>query len=279
MTSIGKIHITENRLKHIIREAIKESLNGGGLLLESGSGRHFTREVRRISYHIIGHKKENDRHRYVNNIHMYPIRVSLKPFFGDKEGIAPEVIEDKTYWIKACFDSNKQTNWVEGACDITSLHSHDPSRPNIFLIVPRFAKYDDVVESLIHEVTHLVDGLIQEYVGYKSHYYFTPHMEHMGLPEEAKYILYALWTTSEFNAWSFNIETNKRQGYDYCDLLMGYLSRLYKNNDTDVWSKIKLYVALADCNDKLMNMDLYQFKKYFIDTSLKLLKKMVKKYY
>ena len=58
-----------------------------------------------------------------------------------------------------------------------------------------------------------------------------------------------------------------------------YLKELYNNNDTKVWTKIKLYVSLSSANDKLMNMDLYQFKKYFIDTSFKLLKKMVKKYY
>lgn len=274
-----RIRLSENRLRQIIRETIKESLNGGGLLLESGSGRHFTREVRRISYYIIGDKKKCDRFRNIKSEREYPIKVSLKPFFGNREDIAPEVIEDKTYWIKVYFVNDKRASWVEGACDIMSLHSHNPQKPNIILYVPRFAKYDDVVESLIHEVTHLVDGLIQEYIGYKSHYYFVPQMEHMGLPDEAKYILYTLWTTSEFNAWSFNVETNKRRGYDYCELLMDYLKKLYSNNDTDVWTRIKLYVSLSSANDKLMNMDLYQFKKYFIDTSFRLLKKMVKKYY
>ena len=61
--------------------------------------------------------------------------------------------------------------------------------------------------------------------------------------------------------------------------LMSYLKEAYNLNDEDIWRKIQSFVVGRAPNLlRLENKSPMAFKDYFIKTSFKLIKRMVRKY-
>lgn len=158
-------------------------------------------------------------------------------------------------------------------------------RAPIHITVPVNDKvgYAQVYETIEHEVTHLVDYLIQERVGYKYYNHYPDIIRDYNVPHFAEILLYILWSTTEFNAYKNNSDKDF-----YFNALMNHLTTAYNNNNEEDWSNIRQYILNCPYNkrsnlepyrNKISKMNLYQFKNYFIKTSLNKLKKMVKKYY
>ena len=87
-----------------------------------------------------------------------------------------------------------------------------------------------------------------------------------------------LWGSSEFNAWQSSYK-HIAKNVDITEWAIRKLREAYSINDEETWDKVKLYVALQKPNLNIHNKSAMEFKNYFIKTSFKLIKKMVKKYY
>ena len=103
-------------------------------------------------------------------------------------------------------------------------------------------------------------------------------MEDARLPKYARMLLYSLWTNTEFNAWQTSYKQVAGEK-DWLDVLISYLDEAYKSNDIAEWSAIQQFVALKTKSKKIQGKSIAVFKDYFIKTTFKKLKKMVKKYY
>jgi len=133
---------------------------------------------------------------------------------------------------------------------------------------------------IFHELTHIMDYIKESEVQYKS-YHHEFDFENTDLPNPiVKEIFYRLWDTSERNAYqSGGIGVNMQE---YVDKLYNLIERVYSDNSVD-WKEVKEYLIKSYSNNKTKNRQitkntsLEKVKKYFIETSLKLLKKFIKK--
>ena len=259
----------------IVHECICRYL-GNNIIQENYSSHHFSQQISDIAKKFMEFKSLVDRMGgYYRMWEVYPIKISLKPFFKGK--IPPKYRKEKEYYIKIRYENKDNGRVVTGYYVPGLLHKTDYQ---IVLNVPLNATYDDVYTSLKHEVTHLVDDIIIEYTGYKSYDYHDNKMMKLELPKFARMLLYALWSNTEFNAWQSNYQQMYGTvGMDWLDILMDYLNKANESNDEEEWRSIQRYVAFRTMSEKIGQKSPMAFKDYFIKTTFKRLKQMVKKYY
>lgn len=269
-TSKRRIRLTEGSLKKMIKECINSVLN------ENYSARHYSNQISDITKKFLSFKDMVDRlGGYYRTWEGYGIKISLKPFFDKKSNIQPKYRRDKEYYIRINYDYQKSGNVVTGFYNPNKLHKTDFQ---IELTVPSQAQYDDIFYSIEHEVTHLIDDLIKESKGLHTHSFPTIQMENASLPKYARMLLYILWTNTEFNAW----QANFRQmcgDKDFLEVMIKYLNDANNSYDENEWLNIQSFVSNKIKDNRLQQIRPLSFKNYFIKSSFKLLKKMVKKYY
>lgn len=264
-----------NEIRGIIHECIYRYL-GNNIIQENYSSRHFSQQMSDITKRFMEFKSMVDRMGgYYRMWQAYPIKISLKPFF--KDGLPQKYSKEGEYHIQIRYKDKDDSSKVTGYYVPGFLHKNEYQ---IVLNVPSNATYDDVYTGLEHEVTHLVDDIIQEYTEYKSYDYPNRKMMELKLPKFARMLLYALWSNAEFNAWQANYQQMYgTAGIDWLDYLMHYLNKANESNDEEEWLAIKRYVVFRTMSEKIARKSPMAFKDYFIKTTFKKLKQMVKKYY
>lgn len=267
------IRLTEGDLHRIVRKVLSESM----LLSEGYSGKYFESQIRDIVDSFMQFKEDTDKHGRQNVPQYFTIKISLKPFFDESD---PEVeyhyFEDTEYRIRIAYVRQDRGHLVGGSYYPHSLYRKGGD--NISLRVPFDATWKDVYVTLMHEVTHLVDDLIKNCKSHRATTYPYRQMEYAGVPVPIRKILYMLWGDSEFNAWQASHESVTGD-VDLTEWAIDQLKNASEINDDDIWDRVKSYVAMNNPHLNLINKSPMEFKNYFIKTSFKLIKKMVKKYY
>ena len=253
--------LTENRLRDIIRETVNE------YLVESqNSGSHFAKQIDGIVKQILDRIGKRNFKSFYTHIAMPLDSFSIRQSYVDEYSIYVEFVEGE--------------DEVGG-----SLNVNNEAPIHIEIPIDGMVNYQEIYNVIEHEVTHLADYLIQVKTGYKDYYYNYFHMTKFDVPHFAALIMYMLWSDTELKAYNSASDDDKSM---YFDALMNNLTEAYNNNNEEDWMRIQEYITkrsnigkenLEQYRNKISNMDLYQFKKYFIDTSFKKLKKMVKKNY
>ena len=263
------IRLTEGDLRRAIRNVLSES----SLLTEGYSGKYFDSQIRDIvsDFMMVMYRYHFDGSSNGETSKYYNISISLKPFFKEGDNIDPEFLVEKDYRIKLIYLPFDDSSEPRG--------EHTPrSRTRIMLFIPHLANENAIYSVLLHEVTHLVDDLIKTAKGHNSHKYPVGLMSREQLPQCIMRLLYHLWGSSEFNAWQASYATDERMK-NLDEQLMSYLKEAYNLNDEDIWRKIQSFVVGRAPNLlRLENKSPMAFKDYFIKTSFKLIKRMVRKY-
>lgn len=269
----------ENKIDNIITECICRYLSNN-VIQEGYSSYHFSQQISEIVEQFLSFKTMVDRiiektGYYYQMWQGYGIKISLKPFFSNIAAIPAKYRRNKEYYVRINYNNKDEGHFVSGGYNPKLLHKTDFQ---IQLNVPFNATYQDIYTTLQHETTHLIDDIIQECKGYKSYVYPNQQMEDARLPKYARMLLYSLWTNTEFNAWQASYKQVAGEK-DWLDVLMSYLDEAYKSNNIAEWSAIQQFVALKTKSKKIQGKSIAVFKDYFIKTTFKKLKKMVKKYY
>lgn len=269
MTKKGKEDM--DKIDRIITKTIRRQL-----LNEHSSSRHFEKQIDMISCNFMQLKYIADKTgNYKILQKLYPIQISLKPFFNENDNIPKEYLQERTFLIKINYNHENEGIQVTGRYKPNELNK---ATNQITLNVPKYARYHDLASAIHHEVTHLVDDLIRICTNYKTYYYSDKKMTDFKLPKFARVILYTLWSNTELNAWTNNHKYIFKN-MTWTDYIMKYLKEANNTNDEEQWDRIKIYVAFIMDRRKFLYKKPLDFKKYFINTSFNKLKKMVKKYY
>jgi hypothetical protein len=136
-----------------------------------------------------------------------------------------------------------------------------------------------IYRALMHEFTHIIDFIIGRRNKRPSSFGYT-HQSHLfegyNLPVCITRILYCLWDGSEFNAWQAYLKSDLDLFNEHFEQLMNFLTEANEINDEETWEELKRYLTdKVNIYCKFKTID--WVKKYFIDTSFKLLKKFTKK--
>ena len=250
------------------RPQLSENRIVRGFLLESYSAKHFSEQISAIVNDFMRFKKKTDRMNISRDIVKdYTVNVSLKPFFMGDNNIPQRYLRNNKFRIAIVYRQQEANGFANGVYQQGSLHSDGP---HICVFATLNSTYRNIYGTLMHEMTHLVDDLIRECKGNKSYKYPVMSMAQFGVPSYAAVLLYNLWANTEFNAFQASDE-------DRFEELMKCLEMAHNSNDPREWMLIQVCVATVTKNEKYKKMDTWQFKRYFIKTSFKLLKKFVKK--
>lgn len=256
---------------------IKESV-GKSLLKEACAADHFRDQLEHISKTV--------KYRLDNTgveVSIMVANLSIEPFYRNEKWFQENYetlknyVKQRDYIIGVVYERHKtDTGECTGSFNPRIIDEGNGDFPSIIIRIPLNAEVKDIYEALSHEVTHLLDYLIQKFTGYTTHNFYNRDMRENDLPQFAIAILYSLWSTTEFNAWKTIIPERRDT---FFEAIMYNLQAANNDNNEEDWDLIRFYVGHTQSNRKIFNMSPIQFKKYFITTSFNLLKKMVRKYY
>lgn len=174
--------------------------------------------------------------------------------------------------LPALITINYDNGQVSGADGIAGLTNYE-GMFRITLTVDKRADVEKIKSVLLHEITHVFDGVISIFTNSKSHRH-QPGGELDVLPRCISDVLYRLWDTTEFNAWQTFYDFNR-----FVEDIMVRLEDANEINNDLVWYMFGLYLTKNKVripNSYIRNAK--RLKKYFLDTSFRQLKKYIKKY-
>ena len=170
-------------------------------------------------------------------------------------------------------------NFVDGIGGATEHPIIDGKNIKILLNVNNTCEPLAMYKVLIHEFTHVIDIIIGRRNGNPFHYGYVHQkylFENYSLPNYITWVLYHLWDTSEFNAKQVDYKSDPDTFNRNFEILMNCITKANNTDDEKLWEEVKRYLY------ERFNM-FFKFKttawikKYFINTSFKLLKKFTKK--
>jgi hypothetical protein len=149
-------------------------------------------------------------------------------------------------------DYNITGKGVAGETDVRDL--------KVTIIATRNATAEFIKTVILHELTHVIDIIIESATGYKTNGH-QPNTN-MWLPNCINMILYCLWDTSEFNAWQSYPDLT-----EFVERMMGKLEEANKIEDKETWEALGGYLLLNRLPRKISirNMrNAARIKKYFM---------------
>ena len=178
--------------------------------------------------------------------------------------------------IKLCYFPDKIFDYGVGGITYTPK-SLDDKNIEVILNVNKDAELPFIYRALTHEFTHVIDFITSRKKG-KDSYFGYQHQMELGyeIPSCIMKVMYLLWDNSEFNAWQTNVNNNTDLFNEHFEEIMNCLNKANEINDERTWNNVRKYLA-DKVKQSLSNKTSMWIKKYFIDTSFKLLKKFTKK--
>ena len=261
---MSKIRLTEDNLRRVVREVLSEGY----------SAKYFESQIWWIVEDFWQFKDTPTTERYLSK--SYPIVISMRPFFRDGE-VDERYLGDTEYHVKLYINTEDESNHIDGGFTPDFISNNQLNQ--ISICIGQSTEKKSLFSVLKHEVTHLVDYVIKMCKNQTMHQYPVKRMRRLGIPKYAMLILYTLWNTSEFNAWHTTYNTDTPTDDVHFENIMKALNMLNSNNNEEDWTLIRDYVAQTTGNPMIARKTTTGFKNYFINTSFKLIKKMVKKYY
>ena len=181
-----------------------------------------------------------------------------------------------TVFVKLCYFPDKIFSDGVGGVTRTPRSSNDKNIEIMFNITKE-AELPSIYRALLHEFTHVVDFIIGRKKGNGGCFGYSHQIEgDNSLPDCIAWPMYFLWDTSEFNAWQTEVNYDTDLFNKHFEQIMKYLSDANKINDEETWNNVKNYLV-GKIGSRIENKTPAGVKKYFIDTSLKLLDKFTKK--
>ena len=287
--NIGVRNITDREINEIT-ETISRSM-----LAEGYAAKRFQPIIDELLYRVFGWFDECKQRTFIyrnGEIPKFPyedeITINLKPFMKNGANVSQEYMND--FKITLYFLYLPLTD-VPGRVSGKALNSSNnvASDAAIQIAIGRGATKEDIKGIVNHEITHSIDEKIKCISGYKTHIFQEIEKDNT-IPLEIKRLLYMLWDTTEFNAWQASVETGDYSLNGFVEEMMGYLEFANSINDPKVWYNVKAYILKKEGIDifdyspedanktPVMSKNTPEsFKKYFIDTCFKKIKKFIKK--
>lgn len=267
------IRLTEGDLRRAIHNVLSESM----LLSEGYSGKYFDSQIVRITNDFMQFKEMVDNGQTQNRAQYYPITISLRPIFGNSgSSVDGCYLEDKNYKIRFFYKCIEPGHVVNASYNPLALYREGGCHIEVYPVSG--SVWNDVYTALLHEVTHLVDDLIKNCKNHNAPTYPNRQMKLVGIPECIKMLLYMLWSNTEFNAWQASYK-QVMGNMDITEFMLDLLRKCSEINDEEVWDKVRMFVGTHHVMSSIYQKSPSGFKNYFIKTSFKLIKKMIKKYY
>ena len=178
--------------------------------------------------------------------------------------------------VKLCYFPDKIFDNGVGGTTYTPQSLNDKNI-EVILNINKDAELPFIYRALVHEFTHVIDFINgikngnDTYFGYK-------HQMELGyaIPVCIMKVMYLLWDNSEFNAWQANVNNNTDLFNEHFEEIMKCLNKANEIDDENTWNNVKNYLV-GKIGSRIENKTPAGVKKYFIDTSLKLLDKFTKK--
>ena len=151
--------------------------------------------------------------------------------------------------------------------------------PIIFVEIDTNITEGKIYRTLLHETTHYLDWITRKTKNYKryNHQTNSVYFTQPNINQKVADVLYFLWDNTEFNAYQSNEKINT-----CINNLYNMIEDVYYDNTID-WNVVKEYLVKTYSNNETRNKQitkntsLEKVKKYFIETSMALLKKFIKK--
>jgi len=151
--------------------------------------------------------------------------------------------------------------------------------PIIFMEIDSNITVQKIYRTLLHETTHYLDWITRKSTNYKRYNHQTNWVffNQQNINQKVASILYFLWDNTEFNAYQSNGQINT-----FINNLYNMIEDVYYDNTID-WNAVKEYLVKTYSDNETKNKQitkntsLEKVKKYFIETSMALLKKFIKK--
>ena len=181
-----------------------------------------------------------------------------------------------TVYITICYFPDKRFEHGAGGETNTPQDSSDKTI-DVLLNINNEAGLPIIYRSLIHEFTHVTDFVLGMRNG-NNGYYGHKHQVELGyqLPPCIMYVMYYLWDTSEFSAYQAYVNSDIDLFNEHFEEIMKYLNKANEINNEKTWANLRKYLA-EKVDLKMGKRTTAWIKKYFIDTSFKLLKNFTKK--
>ena len=241
--------IKESKLRSIIKDAIKRQLN------EGYSSKLHQEEIIEIA-------KEMYNALFVNGKSSYQMKYQI-PI-------------DKKSWYSYTL-----------ICQFGKKENAYTNRSGITIIVTHETSLNTIVKLLMHEFTHIFDKLKYKETGFNDNDLYTGIENLYDIPASILDIIYHLWIPTEFNAFQTTYDFNDENFNAMFERFMGYIQKAYElpttksvnwqDNYAAKWENIRNALK-KHIPTRYQKCDVDTFKKYFVNHSLYLLNKFVKKW-
>lgn len=151
--------------------------------------------------------------------------------------------------------------------------------PIIFMEIDSNITEQKIYTTLLHEITHYLDWITWKGKKYKRYKHQTQDVYNIqeNIDPKVANILYFLWDNTEFNAYQSSDQINT-----WVNNFHTMIEEVYNDKTID-WNAVKEYLIKKYSDNETQNKQitpntsLDKVKKYFIVTSMHLLKKFIKK--
>lgn len=200
--------------------------------------------------------------------------------------IAKEIYNAIIEQGQATFDTELRTRINDNSWSITRVHSERSSKENAYanrmgvtITVTPQTELNTIAKLLMHEFTHIFDMKKDRETRYNGG---TSIYSNLGgvydMPEGVKDIIYHLWIPTEFNAFQTTYDFSHNDFNDMFETYIGYIEDASKIPDDSMgWSYVRNCLS-RNIPTRYQRCSKSAFKRYFINHSLELMKKLVKKW-
>lgn len=161
------------------------------------------------------------------------------------------------------------------------------NRNGITLCINKNTSLNTIAKLLMHEFTHVFDEVKNKETNFKDDDLYTNLDSLYDVPKGIVQIIYHLWIPTEFNAFQTTFDFKDDNFNEMFERFMGYIKEAYelpttkgtgwRDDYVSKWNKIRSAVQNHIPN-RYHNCSVESFKRYFVNQSLALMKKLVKKW-
>lgn len=235
------IHINEQKLRSIIKECVKTVLN------EGYSGKSHKEEIVDIAKQIY-----------------QTIIVNGESSF------------QTTYSIPC-----GEHSWYSYGVNASLSKREDAyaNRQGVNVMVTPNTELNTIAKLLMHEFTHIYDELRNKETGFKDKDLYSGIRSSYDVPKSILDIIYHLWIPTEFSAFQTTYDFKDENFNAMVERFMGYIREAYELPTTNesAWRGIK-NILISHIPNRYKRCTVEAFKKYFVNQSLALMKKLIKKW-
>lgn len=153
------------------------------------------------------------------------------------------------------------------------------NRHGVNVMITPNTELNTIVKLLMHEFTHIYDELINKETGFKDGDLYSGIDNSYDVPKSILDIIYHLWIPTEFSAFQTTYDFKDENFNAMVERFMRYIREAYELPTTNesAWRGIK-NILFNHIPNRYKRCTVEAFKKYFVNQSLVLMKKLIKKW-